>query len=392
MMVADFKCIVQLNDNEAELLAYKQRRPHGLKQRGKVKHKVELIDQYRLILTTEAKLLGNRTKSISRHFRFDHIDYASKNAIKHKVFKLIDDALTRKEPSCLVRFSTLRECPMGLMTHLLVTKVEKRVRDLNMHILAISIEQYNIEKYNAESLLTVTYDNMPRIYFPTTLALLNWLQGDYYRLWQAGGGHECMDFEFHLADLVNSRRVVKFSFLQFYFEIMDRDTYDSLNSYFLNMGTKKKTKNSMITSCLKNYFSAPVPWTVWLLFDVLVENNGTCHAEDLLDFANVVATTLAVCKVDPKQNELKKKKKIELVELEKQTASKSVQFNSDDSMRLTSSITVIKDNNSTFSDRESLLLIPRSEDTQSNDAINAISNIESKQLISNATSLPQSFG
>lgn len=254
---------------------------------------VKLLDKTTLLLRSNSGT--EAAKAPSPHYyqqlQFDAVGYEEDRHVRCELTGLLDQMMRNLRHGCLLRLTPRRSHNLKLLTHLLVSDLDKILQKLPYQLICINVEYYDVRKFDLVNLLLGSHRSKvqsSKRNMQTTREMFQWLHNEYAVLRGRGTGDDHINVEFVLSEGVHKQHKVHLSI----FDIFDCNGRTDINNFFKALPTGKRSKSTLLTDCIKESFDAKQPIFTLVLCEMPLDKECTREMHKFLQLADLVCMSI----------------------------------------------------------------------------------------------------
>ncbi|EDW16493.1 uncharacterized protein LOC6575008 [Drosophila mojavensis] len=252
---------------------------------------VKLMDKTTLLLRTRN---GTETSKSARYYhqlQFDAVGYEDDRHMRLELSDMLEQMIRQQRPGCMLRLTPRRSHNIKLLTHLLVSDLDKILAKLPYQLLGINVEYYDVRKFDMVNMLLNSHRSRAQSSkrtMQTTREMFQWLHNEYAVLRSRATGDDHINVEFVLADGVNKSHQL---FLSIY-NIFDCTDRTDINDFFKALSEGRRSKSTLLTDCIKESFDPKRPTRTLITCEMPLDKESTCEIHKFLHLANLVYSSI----------------------------------------------------------------------------------------------------
>ncbi|EDV91038.1 GH17027 [Drosophila grimshawi] len=261
---------------------------------GNVKLLSKTTLMLRLMSGNESRKKSQSTDYVQR-LQFDAVGYEEERHVKDELNGLLAQMIRHHRSGCLLRLTPRRSHNVNLLTHLLVSQLDKL---LGQHRLeGICVEYYDVRKFDMINMLAKSRRSGKRE-MQSTSELFQWLRNEYASLRVSATGDDYIHVEFLLND-GGHRHKVQFSL----FDIFDCTCRTDLVKFFRQLPKRKHSQNSLILDCIKESFDSKRSVCTLVLCEISLDKECVKELPQFLQLADLASRSIGGKEIQSKSTD-----------------------------------------------------------------------------------------
>ncbi|XP_023168617.2 uncharacterized protein LOC111597909 [Drosophila hydei] len=258
---------------------------------------VKLMDKTTLLLRTRNSAETGKplTARYYHQLQFDAVGYEDDRHMRNELTYLLDQMIREHRHGCMLRLTPRRSHNIKLLTHLLVSHLDKLLAKLPYQLIGINVEYYDVRKFDLVNMLLSSTRGRQQTStraMQTTREMFQWLHNEYAMLRARGTGDDHINVELILSDGIQKSHQIYLSL----YHIFDCTERTDIKDFFKAFSAGKRCKSTLLTDCIKESFDLKRPARTLILCEMPLDKESTCETHKFLHLANLIYSSIGAAR------------------------------------------------------------------------------------------------